>query len=380
MITKDKEHEPRIEIHTESSDNLLVRFYAALTVDTAASILNQMRTAIPEVSYLSVTVDLGNVSHFDDYGALIVNKLKNLTKSEDGSFQIINADATSKHFLETFHFDTIEPPSSLASRNEPGTFIRAGELTFHLLHNIRYMISFLGSVILSLVQAMGHPRSFRANDTIAIMEKTGVNALPIVGLISFLLGLVIAFMSSLQLQQFGANLYVASLVAIAMVSELGPIMTAIVVAGRTGSAFAAEIGTMKISEEIDALFLMGFAPTLFLAVPRIVAAVIVVPLLTLFADVFGILGGLFVGVTLLDLTVNTYITQTLKTLTLFEILWGLSKSVVFALLIAWIGCLRGFQTRGGADAVGNAATSAVVTSIFLIILFDSIFAITRSYL
>ncbi len=241
------------------------------------------------------------------------------------------------------------------------------------------MVSFLGSVILAMLHVLIHPRSLRINDTLTCMEKTGVNALPIVALISFLLGLVIAFMSSLQLQQFGANIYVASLVSIAMVSELGPIMTAIVVAGRSGSAFAAEIGTMRISEEIDALFLMGFAPTLFLVVPRITAAIIVVPLLTLFSDIFAVFGGLVVGVFLLDLTMSAYIAQTLKALSLFEVLWGLSKSVVFAAMIGWIGCLRGFQTRGGADAVGNAATSAVVTSIFFIILVDSIFVVVRSY-
>jgi phospholipid/cholesterol/gamma-HCH transport system permease protein len=211
------------------------------------------------------------------------------------------------------------------------------------------------------------------------MQKTGVNALPIVGLISFLLGLVIAFMSSLQLRQFGANVYVASLVGIAMVSELGPIMTAIVVAGRSGSAFAAEIGTMKISEEIDALLVLGFDPTVFLAVPRIVASVLVVPLLTLFADLFAIAGGLLVGVFVLDLTINTYMAKTLDSLTLFEIGWGLAKSVVFAVIVVLVGCFRGFQTRGGADAVGNAATSAVVSGIFLIILVDSVFAISRSY-
>jgi phospholipid/cholesterol/gamma-HCH transport system permease protein len=186
-------------------------------------------------------------------------------------------------------------------------------------------------------------------------------------------------MSSLQLRQFGANIYVASLVALAMVSELGPIMTAIVVAGRSGSAFAAEIGTMKISEEIDALVTMGIDPTLFIVIPRIIASVIVIPLLTLFSDLFAIAGGMVVGVFMLDLTVNSYISQTLETLTLFEVSWGMMKSVVFAFLIVWIGCLRGFRTRGGADAVGNAATSAVVSSIFLIILFDSIFAVLRSY-
>jgi phospholipid/cholesterol/gamma-HCH transport system permease protein len=200
-----------------------------------------------------------------------------------------------------------------------------------------------------------------------------------VGLISFLLGLIMAFMSSVQLRQFGANIYVASLVSLAMVRELGPIMTAIIVAGRSGSAFAAEIGTMKISEEIDALFTMGFDPTRFLVVPKMVATVIVVPFLTLFSNLCAIAGGLVVGVTMLDLTANAYITQTTKTLSLFDFFWGLFKSGVFAFLITSVGCLRGFQVSGGAASVGRATTSAVVTSIFLIILSDSVFAVILRY-
>jgi len=186
-------------------------------------------------------------------------------------------------------------------------------------------------------------------------------------------------MSSVQLQQFGANIYVASLVSLSMVRELGPIMTAIIVAGRSGSAFAAEIGTMKISDEVDALFTMGFDPTRFLVVPKIVASVITVPILTLFSDLFAILGGLVVGVFMLDLTVNAYMAQTLKTLTVFDVFWGFLKAAVFALLIAGIGCLRGFQVRGGAAEVGQATTSAVVSSIFLIIMTDAVFAVILRY-
>jgi len=211
------------------------------------------------------------------------------------------------------------------------------------------------------------------------MQKTGVDALPIVGLISFLMGLIMAFMSSVQLQQFGANIYVASLVSLAMTRELGPIMTAIIVAGRSGSAFAAEIGTMKISEEVDALFTMGFDPTRFLVTPKIIASVIVVPLLTIFSDLFAIMGGLVVGVFTLDLTANAYITQTLKTLDLFDVMLGFFKSAVFALLISWIGCLRGFRVRGGAASVGEATTSAVVSGIFLIVFFNSIFSVILRY-
>ena len=207
-----------------------------------------------------------------------------------------------------------------------------------------------------------------------------MDGLPIVGLISLLLGLIIAFMSSLQLKQFGANIYVASLLAIAMVKELGPIMTAILVAGRSGSAFAAEIGTMMVNEEVDAMVTMGFDPVRFLAVPKVLATIIAVPLLTLYADLFGILGGLIVGVMGLDLTVYTYITETQRSLDLFDIVSSLIKAAVFAVLIAGIGCQRGFQVRGGAQSVGAATTSAVVAAIFLIIVTDSAFALVLHYI
>jgi phospholipid/cholesterol/gamma-HCH transport system permease protein len=207
-----------------------------------------------------------------------------------------------------------------------------------------------------------------------------VDGLPIVGLLSFLLGLIIAFMSSLQLKQFGANIYVASLLAIGMVKELGPIMTAILVAGRSGSAFAAEIGTMKVNEEVDALVTMGFDPIRFLALPKVLAAMVVVPLLTLYADLFGIIGGLVVGVVGLDLTVYAYLKETQTSLTLLDVILSLIKAGVFAVLIAGIGCQRGFQVRGGAEAVGSATTSAVVSALFLIIVTDSAFALAFQYL
>ncbi|MGD8389607.1 MAG: ABC transporter permease, partial [Desulfobacteraceae bacterium] len=186
-------------------------------------------------------------------------------------------------------------------------------------------------------------------------------------------------MSSVQLKQFGADIYVASLVSVAMVRELGPVMTAIIVAGRSGSSFAAEIGTMKVSEEVDALFTMGFDPTRFLVVPKMIASAVMVPFLTLFADLFAILGGMMVGVLMLDLTPNAYLTETVRFLELRDLVWSFVKSASFALLIAWIGCLRGFQVRGGADSVGRATTSAVVSSLFLIILADSMFAVIRVY-
>ena len=281
--------------------------------------------------------------------------------------------------LTVLDFNRLGARKPFVKIRSQGIFIRLGEALFDVAQDMRYLVSFIGSVFLSLTYVFMHPKSLRTEETFLCMQRTGVDALPIVGLISFLLGLIMAFMSSIQLRQFGANIYVASLVSVAMTYELGPIMTAIIVAGRSGSSFASEIGTMKISEEVDALFTMGFDPTRFLVVPKIISAFIMVPILTLFSDVFAILGGLVVGVFMLDLTTIAYINQTFKTLTLFDVFWGVMKSGIFAVIIAWIGCLRGFQVRGGADSVGRATTSAVVSSIFLIIVVDSIFAIIHIY-
>jgi phospholipid/cholesterol/gamma-HCH transport system permease protein len=361
-------------------NELTVYLHGRIDVKTAAHLLKQLKNEIKTKTFSSLTVDLDDLTYFDDYGALVLLSLKKHLKSNTrtGKFKVIDHHQKAKKILTVVEFEKQEDLAPLKQTQKSNFIVLLGKSTIELTSNLKYLISFLGSFILAFTQVLSHLKSIRFRDTIRCMEKTGVNALPIVGLISFLLGLVIAFMSSVQLKQFGANIYVASLVAVAMVSELGPIMTAIVVAGRTGSAFAAEIGTMKISEEIDALTTMGFNPIVFLGVPRVIAAFIVVPLLTLFSDVFAITGGLIVGVFLLDLTLSSYLAQTMKALSLFEVNWGLSKSLVFAIIVAWVGCLRGFQTRGGADAVGNAATSAVVTSIFLIILFDSIFAVARS--
>jgi len=299
--------------------------------------------------------------------------------SVKGHYALDNAGDKIKTTLSILNFDSFEKRLVFAKKASPGVFVRLGDATFQLAADVKYMVSFIGSVLLSLIHVCLHPRSLRTDDTLLCMQRTGVDALPIVSLISFLLGLIMAFMSSVQLQQFGANIYVASLVSLSMTRELGPIMTAIIVAGRSGSAFAAEIGTMKISEEVDALFTMGFDPTRFLVVPKIIASVIMVPLLTLFSDVFAILGGLVVGVFMLDLTSSAYIAQTMNTLTLFDVFWGFLKSGVFALLIAWIGCLRGFQVKGGAASVGQATTSAVVSSIFLIVVTDSLFSVLLRY-
>lgn len=379
MRSPSNQRSPYFEVEETPDQEVTLRFWGRLDASRSSALLRELDAFFKKGAPLSLSVDLSRVTYLDDFGALVLVELKNMMARAERSYRIQNPGKEIQELLHIFHFDDLGDSVVLRRKQPPGILVRLGDAAIRHANDVKYLISFIGSVCLALVHVCIHPKSLRTEETFSYLQKTGVDALPIVSLISFLLGLIMAFMSAVQLKQFGANIYVASLVSLAMVRELGPIMTAIIVAGRSGSAFAAEIGTMKISEEVDALYTMGFDPTRFLVVPKLVASVVVVPLLTLFSDLFAILGGLLVGVSMLDLTMSSYMAQTLKTLSLFDFTLGLIKSVVFALLIAWIGCLRGFQVRGGADAVGRATTSAVVSSLFLIIFTDSVFAVIVRY-
>jgi len=367
----------KYEISENHNGEITIYLQGKMDSGNASQLIELFGPLIKDRSPDSLTVDLKKVTYLDDFGALVLVELRDMMTALKGHFNLKNAR---EEVLFTLGSKTLAEPQSLIRVRPPNMFIRLGDAILRYATDVKYLISFVGSVCLAFTYSFLHPKSFRVDDTFLYMQKTGIDALPIVGMISFLMGLIMAFMSSVQLQMFGANIYVASLVSLAMTREFGPIMTAIIVAGRSGSSFASEIGTMQISEEVDALFTMGFDPTRYLAVPKILASVLVVPILTLFSDVFAIAGGLAVGVLMLDLTANAYILQTVKTLSLFDVLLGIFKSSIFAFLISWIGCLRGFRVRGGAASVGQATTSAVVSGIFLIILFDSIFALMLRYL
>ena len=350
-----------------------------LDVWRSGSLLRRIRRQVHSMKQPRVFLDLQNVTRLDDAGVIVLTEIQKLVAEKGGVFHWENMTQEQKGLMEKSLAAASSAGCARSLGKNANPMVVMGEMVFSALANAKNAMVFTGGLMLSFWRILIRPSGLRFGDTLVAMKKTGVDAVPIVALISFLLGLIMAFMSSIQLRQFGANIYVASLVTLAMVSELGPIMTAIVVAGRSGSAFAAEIATMKISEEIDALYVMGFDTVGFLAIPKVMAAAMVVPVLTLFSDLFAIAGGMVVGVFLLDITPGAYMDQTIKSLDLFEFGWGLSKSLVFALLISTVGCFRGFRARGGADSVGDAATSAVVTSIFLIILFDSVFAVGRSF-
>jgi phospholipid/cholesterol/gamma-HCH transport system permease protein len=215
---------------------------------------------------------------------------------------------------------------------------------------------------------------YRASDLWLLIQQCGVEALPIVTLISFLVGVILAFVGAIQLKQFGAQIYVANLVGVAMTREMGALMTAILMAGRTGAAFAAELGTMKVTQELDAFTTAGFSVFEFLVLPRVLALVLMMPLLCLYADFVGILGGTAIGVGMLDLSPRVYLEQTIQAVRLVDTAGGVFKASVYGGLIALAGCLRGLQAGSSASAVGRAATSAVVTGMVAIIVACGLFA------
>jgi phospholipid/cholesterol/gamma-HCH transport system permease protein len=256
-------------------------------------------------------------------------------------------------------------------RREP-FFFRLGGMAISFWRSSRDMLDFLGEATLSLLRLLKGRASFRRSDLVLLLQNCGADALPIVSLISLLVGLILAFVGAIQLKMFGAQIFVADVVAIGMVRVMGAIMTGIIVAGRTGAAFAAQLGTMEVNEEIDALRTLGISPMDFLVLPRMLALIVMMPMLCVYSDLMGIIGGLVVGVGMLDLGVTEYLTRTQEALTLTTFWVGLLHSAVFGVLVALSGCLRGMQCGRSASAVGEAATSAVVTSIVAIIVATAI--------
>jgi phospholipid/cholesterol/gamma-HCH transport system permease protein len=250
-----------------------------------------------------------------------------------------------------------------------------GEKAISFVQSAKDMLAFIGEASVAFGRLLRGKARFRSSDLTLTIQQCGIQALPIVSLISLLVGLILAFVGAVQLKIFGAQIYVASIVGIAMVRVMGAIMTGIIMAGRTGAAFAAELGTMTVNEEIDALTTMGVSPMEFLVLPRMLALMLMMPLLCLYADLMGVLGGFIVGVGMLDLNVVEYYNQTKASISLNNLWIGLFHSAVFGVLVALSGCLRGMQCGRSASAVGDAATSAVVTGIVSIIIATAIITV-----
>ncbi len=327
----------------------------------------------------SLTFDSATLESWDSLLLVFLNRLRALCVSRSITFDASGLPDGVQRLLTL----SAAVPERQGSRKELETstwLTRLGRAALETAAGAHELLVFVGEAALAFGRLLHGRARFRRVDFLLILQQCGAQALPIVSLISFLVGMILAYVGAVQLKQFGAQIFVANLVGLGMAREMGAMMTAIIMAGRTGAAFAAQLGTMTVGEEIDALRTSGFSPMDFLVLPRMLALVLMVPLLCLYADLLGILGGALVAVSSFDLGLAQYYDQTIAALSLRQFALGLFKAAVFGVLVALAGCLRGMQCGRSAAAVGEAATSAVVTGIVWIIVVDAMLTVVYDIL
>ena len=349
-----------------------MRFVGELHFGSCFSAWDEVRRLLqPSAPHLDF--DLSQVAGLDGGATALLLELRAEAIAAGSKTEIVGATGRVRSLLELYGAHP-QRPSLQAPPAQIGILDQIGRETLSLV-NESNTLDFIGDAVIATTQAIRSPSRVNWRDLPRLMERAGADGIPIVLMINFLVGLVTGFQAALQLKQFGANIFVADLVGLSVTRELAPLMTAIIIAGRSGAAFSAELGTMRVSEEIDALRTLGLDPYQFLVFPRVLALTFVAPLLTILADVIGIAGGLLVAMFSLDLTFHSYIVETEKALDLWDVFSGILKSGVFGFTVALIACQRGLATSGGAEGVGRSTTSAVVTSLFAIVVIDAIFTV-----
>jgi phospholipid/cholesterol/gamma-HCH transport system permease protein len=368
---------------TSASSTISAGVPATITLEgriTAYTVAPIWRAALETLSHnpdRPVRVDAARLEYVDNTGLALLFDLQRSERSRGAEVRIENLAPNLAALVEGY-----DPADFAHSYRRPaamGMLEHAGRATAHMLADLKDMVAFLGECTAVLGHALRHRGTIRWREVVAVATEAGANAVPIVTLIGFLMGVIIAFQTALVAQDFGAVLFVVNGVGIAMLRELGPLMTAIVFAGRTGAAFAAQIGTQKVNEEVNAIVTFGLDPVRFLVLPRLLAAAVVMPLLTVLADVIGIFGGAVVMLSF-DIGLVQYYRQLVGAVDASDFVLGLIKAMVFGVVIAAIGCRRGLSTGAGAAAVGRSATSTVVTSIVWIVALDGVFAVLVSRL
>jgi phospholipid/cholesterol/gamma-HCH transport system permease protein len=358
---------------THQEDGIAISIGGSLTLDEAAGLWKRVSEVLErERRFSRVSVDLSEVESMDGSCLALLVHLRSELAKRRVPCAFVGAD---KEQLELLALHG-RPRLKRWRRRRPNSAVeQLGQATLNVFHAALHVLDFFGELVLAAATALKRPRSLNLRDVTLTMERAGADAVPIVLLINFLTGFVMAYQSAPQLQRFGANIFVADLVGLAMVRELGPLMTAIIACGRSGASFAAELGTMKVSEEVDALRTLGLLPLRYLVLPRVLGLMLVAPVLTLLADAIGIGGGVLVAATSLDVTPSAFITQLSEVMTPWDVISGLIKSVVFSGALGIIACQQGLATAGGAEGVGRQTTSAVVIGLFSLILLDAVFTV-----
>ncbi len=329
--------------------------------------LSKIAKGIADYSMEGVTrVDAQHVESLDTAGAWLIHK----------HFGAIGIDG-----LRSEHASLVElVGKTIRIEDRPSStwLERLGKSAWASLDQIAGMLSFIGESAHAMMQSISNPGRIRWKPIWHNLQHAGFDALPIAGLLSFLMGIVIAYQGAEQLARYGANIFVVNLVGLSMLRELGPLLTAIIIAGRSGSAFTAQIGTMRVTEEIDAMKTIGISPLDQLVLPKLLALLIALPLLSVYADIMGVLGGMIMASFNLGVSYTDFIDRFGSSISLSAFLVGIGKAPVFALIIGFVGCFQGFQVSGGADSVGRQTTKSVVQSIFLVIVADAIFSVVFS--
>jgi len=360
-----------LAISDTSDGRRVLALSGRLDATTIRSVWDEAHRALAEVPTRPVTVDAARVDYCDGAGIALLVDL--IAHPRPAPVEVANLSPANEVLFKQFDPARLEHDLDPEPARRP-VVEEIGRTAAGIWRDMRNQVTFIGETVAALAAAVMNPSVVRWRDVWRISERVGADGLPIVALISFLLGLILAFQSAVPMRRFGAEIFVADLVGIAMIRELGPLMTAILLAGRTGAAFAAEIGTMTVNQEVDALTTMGLDPVRFLVVPRVIAALLMTPLLTLFAMLVGLAGG---ALTMQSFSIPlvTFLKEVDSAVTPTDFMAGFVKSFVFAITIAGVGCLRGLETAAGASAVGDAATRAVVSGIILLVVIDGIFAV-----
>ena len=359
---------------TEIPEGVRVDLGGPITIDEAPALWKRLSSLLEDTAGKTrVQIDNSGVTAIDGAGTALLVHLRNELKARRVHCEFTGGSPAVRRLVDLY--GGRRRPKVSRARRAASAIEQVGRSTVALFAEVMSVLDFFGRLVRAAWFSLRHPRQINFRDVGLTMDRAGADAAPIVMLINFLIGFVMAYQSALQLKQFGANILVADLVGLSMTRELGPLMTAIIVCGRTGAAFAAELGTMKVSEEVDALRTIGLMPLRYLVLPRVLGLLLVAPLLTLLADGVGILGGLLVGVVSLDITPVAYWGETLKVVRPWDVFSGVLKSGVFAGAIALIACQQGLATSGGAEGVGRRTTSAVVSILFALILLDAVFTL-----
>jgi phospholipid/cholesterol/gamma-HCH transport system permease protein len=360
----------------EAGGVLRIQLGGSLAIEDAAALWKRISETLAEPldDVRATELDVSAVSKIDGACMALLTQLRSELRARGVGCEFVGGSGDVRRIVDLYG-GRKKKRQRRAKRKPLNAVEQLGNATLSVVAETRQILDFIGQLAASTALVIRHPKRLNLRDVTLTMERAGADAAPIVLLINFLMGFVMAYQSSAQLKQFGANIYVADLVGVSMTRELGPLMMAIIICGRSGASFAAELGTMKVSEEVDALRTLGFLPLPFLVIPRMLGLILVAPVLVLLADAIGIFGGGLVALLALDIGPTTFIIQLQSAVKATDVVSGVVKGMVFCGTIALISCQQGLATSGGAEGVGRRTTSAVVSTLFALIVLDAVFTV-----